>query len=1087
MIGTNRQIMDAQPLRHVLRVAAGLLLASAGFAGDLRLDNAAVAIDFTTRSQVVHVTSTEATPFTIQSPVYLNTGIVPWLTVTADNNQTTPAALTIAFTRVPLDAGPYEARVTLAPTTSGAPVTLVVVFNPVTPGPTGVIVTPTALSVSVPHGGSARNKLSLQNATGGAISPSFTVVTADGANWLSASAAPLTIQNSQYGFVTVVTDGSSLPDGTYFGTIAVTPATGQPIPVSFTVGGSGPSVNSSIAGITYSNGVSSTEQVTVSGAASYSATAGTDNGINWLVLTAGGQSGVQVTNVSTNQPLSFSATSAAASLDAGVYTGTIAISTDNTNLSVSVTLLVSGAPSTIITANPQSLTFAYQTGVSTGRFPWQTIAVTGPAGGMFGAASDSAWLVPESDHGDIPGNLAVYAVIPQGGLAPATYNGTLTITVGAGSRKIPVQLLVTDKPVLWGSLPSPQGGGTALFTTSDAKVLPDSQDVFLFATDDSTPSFSITSVPNWLTASSSGNKLTIHPNVTGSGSAVYADVVQITADAYANSPVGVPVVLVVNGGSNLGPLTLSPASLDFFGSVGGPPIATQLLTVSSSNPASFTISASSWLHISFSGDQITNKTLTIAADPTAVGVGTTYGQITLVANGVTQTVPVSITLTGTGGEIQVDPASLGFTARVAGAAPPAQTVTVSNKNAGSAAIHYSITSFAPWLKTDASTKATKSDVSISVDPSGMLPGVYQGQVTMTPEANGSPVKVDVTFTIELGPVISASSGTLAFVYRSGGDSPGPQSVTVSGGDFDVAASSDGGWLKVSPASGTAGGNITVSILNASSLSVGSHTGTIVVQGANGAAGVSNITVTLSVIGHLPTVSAVANAASGLAGAIAPGEVISLVGTDFGPEMPVAAQPDESGKVATKLGEVQVLVNGFPAPILSVQANKVTAVVPFEISRFTSAFVSLQYLGQSSNGLTVPVALAAPAIYTQDGSGFGAAGYNADFTPNGPSNPIAKGGVIILFMTGAGQTAPAGTTGHINPVGTTDLPVPEQPVTVLVDGLPAAHQFLGGAPGSVEGIVQINVTVPSGARSGPVPVAVKVGGEISPAGVTISVK
>ena len=97
--------------------------------------------------------------------------------------------------------------------------------------------------------------------------------------------------------------------------------------------------------------------------------------------------------------------------------------------------------------------------------------------------------------------------------------------------------------------------------------------------------------------------------------------------------------------------------------------------------------------------------------------------------------------------------------------------------------------------------------------------------------------------------------------------------------------------------------------------------------------------------------------------------------------------------------------------------------------------------------------------------------------------------MSLFMTGEGQTTPAGLTGTI----TTTSPLPPItpaaifPVTVNVDGLLAPVLFYGEAPGLVSGVMQLNLQVPSGARSGSVPIVAFVGGNPTQSNVTISVK
>ena len=110
--------------------------------------------------------------------------------------------------------------------------------------------------------------------------------------------------------------------------------------------------------------------------------------------------------------------------------------------------------------------------------------------------------------------------------------------------------------------------------------------------------------------------------------------------------------------------------------------------------------------------------------------------------------------------------------------------------------------------------------------------------------------------------------------------------------------------------------LTVTPENLSSLAVSGtpYTGTIVVAGANGAAGSTTTTVSLSVTAPLPTVASVTNAASFNTGSIAAGESIAIFGTQLGPVTPVALTSDmiAGGVVPKTLGGVSVTVGGFDA-------------------------------------------------------------------------------------------------------------------------------------------------------------------------------
>jgi uncharacterized protein (TIGR03437 family) len=239
---------------------------------------------------------------------------------------------------------------------------------------------------------------------------------------------------------------------------------------------------------------------------------------------------------------------------------------------------------------------------------------------------------------------------------------------------------------------------------------------------------------------------------------------------------------------------------------------------------------------------------------------------------------------------------------------------------------------------------------------------------------------------------------------------------------------------------------------------------------------------------------VVNAASYLAGSLSPGELITLFASDanhpIGPTTPVGLQLDSSGKVATTLGGVQVLVNGFACPLIYVSATQINAVVPYEIAPLVSASVLVKYLGQTSNGVTVNIATTAPGIITLNGSGTGpAAALNSNNTTNAPNNPAARGDTIVLYLTGEGQTNPAGVTGKVTTVSSTPplTPGPLLPIGVTIGGQPANYTFAGEAPGFVSGVLQLNVTVPTNINAGDQTVVVSIGGNGTQNGVTVSVK
>jgi uncharacterized protein (TIGR03437 family) len=340
---------------------------------------------------------------------------------------------------------------------------------------------------------------------------------------------------------------------------------------------------------------------------------------------------------------------------------------------------------------------------------------------------------------------------------------------------------------------------------------------------------------------------------------------------------------------------------------------------------------------------------------------------------------------------------------------------------------------------------------------------------------------------------------LTFTYNAGSAAPSPQTVQVTGGSgltFTATASSAGNWLAVSPTAGTTPGSLSVSV-NPAGLTANTYTGTITVTGTGGATGTTTINVTLTVSAPLPTITSVGSAASYIGGSISPGEIITIFGTSIGPTPGVTLALDPAtGRVATTLGGVQVLVNGFLSPMVFASNTQVSAVVPYEICASscgpgTIAQVIVKFLGQSSNGIPTQVVSTTPAIFTANASGSGpGAILNANLSVNSPANPANKGDIVAIYMTGEGLTSPAGVTGKVTTVSPTGplTPVPLLPVSVLIDGQPAGPApFFGEAPGLVSGVMQLNVPIPINARSGALSLVVSIGGASSQQGVTVSVR
>ncbi len=224
----------------------------------------------------------------------------------------------------------------------------------------------------------------------------------------------------------------------------------------------------------------------------------------------------------------------------------------------------------------------------------------------------------------------------------------------------------------------------------------------------------------------------------------------------------------------------------------------------------------------------------------------------------------------------------------------------------------------------------------------------------------------------------------------------------------------------------------------------------------------------------PTIAAVQNAASGVAGTVSPGLWVSIFGSSLGPVTGVPFVTPPTGEtVATILGGTQVLFDGTAVPLLYVSDAQVNALVPFELQGKTSTVMQVVSNGELSASVTLPVVASTPGLFTSNGSGKGeGAILNQDSSVNSTSNPAAQGSVIVLYGTGGGQTNPSSIDGGFNPLnadGTLLLPV-----TVTIGGKTATVNYSGPAPGLVDGVMQINAVLPTDIGSGAIQVIVQVG-------------
>jgi uncharacterized protein (TIGR03437 family) len=236
----------------------------------------------------------------------------------------------------------------------------------------------------------------------------------------------------------------------------------------------------------------------------------------------------------------------------------------------------------------------------------------------------------------------------------------------------------------------------------------------------------------------------------------------------------------------------------------------------------------------------------------------------------------------------------------------------------------------------------------------------------------------------------------------------------------------------------------------------------------------------------PVVTAVTNAAS-YDLAIAPGQMVVVWGTHMGPDQAATLQLDSNGLVSTVAGEVRILFDGVPAPVVYASSTQCSAVVPYFGATKSTTHVQVEYKGVRSDPAEFVMGATAPGLFTMDFSGKGqGAILNEDgVTRNSASAPAHPGSVVVLWGTGEGITDPGGVDGR---PALDVLPKPLAPVSAQIGGLPASVLYAGAAPGAIPGLIQINARMsPDVTPGNNVPVSVKVGSLASQQGVTVAVR
>ena len=199
---------------------------------------------------------------------------------------------------------------------------------------------------------------------------------------------------------------------------------------------------------------------------------------------------------------------------------------------------------------------------------------------------------------------------------------------------------------------------------------------------------------------------------------------------------------------------------------------------------------------------------------------------------------------------------------------------------------------------------------------------------------------------------------------------------------------------------------------------------------------------------------VTNAFSYASEAVAPGEIISIFGSNL----------------ANSTGQGTVTFNGQAGPIFYAGATQLNVEVPYEVATQSNVTIVITNAsGSVSSPVTVPVLASAPGLFTSA----------IDFSTGGnlvsAATPAHAGDWLVLYAAGLGALSTPIPTG-----GTASGPdTSAGPVTVNLGGQSLTPAYAGASPGYI-GLDQVNVQLPAGVASGTTNLTISINGQRSQA-------
>lgn len=581
--------------------------------------------------------------------------------------------------------------------------------------------------------------------------------------------------------------------------------------------------------------------------------------LNWTVTPTTFDSGdwLTVSNLSDAAPTQISVGVTAANLPhagltAGVFTANLLFQSDNSSVTVPVTVQVGGgfAPVnginfTMLQAGPDPL-------------PQDIIMVS--QGAAFGysvsyfTATGGSWLSvsPAGNCCVTPETLEVSVTAPPT-MAAGTYTAEVVVNNGSSSMTVPVTLTIVPpgSASYFDNLP----GELNFSMQTSAPHAPPSQVIQLRNAGSGTLNWTLTPITAdggaWLTVSAQTGTApelitvgVVPGNLPNAGLVAGVFVGQLLLQANGSSTT-IPVIVDV--AANVFQ-QINPISFTMVQNGAGP--LPQVLTVNGTGAAfGFSAAASSatggtWLKVTPSGNCCTTSTaMTVSVDAATVltmPAGIYTGQVRFYNGQVSQIVPVTLTIAPPNTAFFDNlPGGLNYSLATGGGNPAAQNVQIRNYGKGTLSwtAQTATADGGAWLTVSAASGTAPSLVSVGVitqnlPSAGLVAGIFTGQVLFL---SGNSSSAAVPISVEVGSNAFLQTNGLNFSMPVNGANPLPQMVTMnslaSNFGYSVTAytGNGGAWLSATPAGNCCSTPTvdTIAISAPAGLPAGTYTGEVV--------------------------------------------------------------------------------------------------------------------------------------------------------------------------------------------------------------------------------------------------------------------